>query len=161
MNPSYFRIKLPEKIAVERLCRWMDKTPKETIETSFSQSIAHSLDENGQWKGGCLFVYENEGWTVFEDLSGGFSGIPAESWQSLAESDEFMMAGYNNAVPYGELIAITGGVVQKEFLEDLSTPEANVNNGDMFQEVKDWTGAAGVVDDDGIVYSEQGTVMIF
>lgn len=161
MNPSYFRIKLPESQAAERLCYWIDKTPKESIKSTFAQSVANSFDDQGQRKGSCLYVYENEGWTVFEDLTGDFLSVPAASWQSFAGQDELVAAGYNDSEQFGQLIVITDGVIQKEFLENLATPENNVNNGDKFKEIKKWTDAAAFVDDDNIVYSDMGTVMIF
>ncbi len=161
MNPSYFRIKLTIKEATERLCKWIEKSPKETIESTFAQSVAHSLGDKGEWKGSCLYTYENEGWAVFEDLSGGFSAIPAESWLGFAEGDELVVAGYNDSTMYGELIVIKDGMVQKEFLEFIDTPQENVNRGDMYTEIKDWADAAQFVDDDEIVYSDNGVVIVF
>ncbi|MGN0390582.1 MAG: hypothetical protein ACI4L2_07185 [Wujia sp.] len=54
MNPSYFRIDI-------------------------------SLDEMGQWKkGACLFTYEKDGWTIFEDLKGSYSDFEGEDWFPFA-----------------------------------------------------------------------------
>lgn len=97
MNPSYFRIRLNIEKAIERLCLWNDRSYKEKIETEFSKAVDVSVDENGQWKGSCLYVYENEGWTVFEDLSGGYSFIDAEQWKRFAQSDDLVVAGYNDS----------------------------------------------------------------
>lgn len=160
MNLSYFRIKLPKEAALERLYKW-NEPPKEIIETPYGQAVDDSVGEDGQWKGSCLYMYENKGWTVFEDLSGGFSTMPASVWLSYAENDELVVAGYNDSIPYAELIIITHGVVRKEFLEDISMPEDNVNNGDMYDEINDWTEAAEFVDGDEIVVSEDGTLLIF
>jgi hypothetical protein len=66
------------------------------------QAVAAACDENGHWRGAALYVYENSGWTVFEDLSGQADGIPADSWLSFAESDDFVSAGYNHSNPLSE-----------------------------------------------------------
>lgn len=73
MNPSYFRIKVSMEEAVRRLCDWNGKPYKERIETNYSEAVNVSLDQNGQWKGSCVYAYENDGWSVFEDLMGGYS----------------------------------------------------------------------------------------
>ena len=161
MNPSYFRIKLPTEEAVRRLCSFEKKTPKETIPCRLSEAVDYCIDENKQWKGSCLFVYENKGWTIFEDLSGFYAGVSASQWQKFAQQDDFVAAGYNDAIVYGELVIITAGVVEKEFLSDWQMPEDNRNNGDKFPEIQEWTDAADFVDNDEILYAEQGTVLIF
>lgn len=66
MNPSYFRIRLNKEKAIERLCGWNGKNIKEKTETQFDDAVSVSIDENGQWKGSCLYVYENKGWTVLK-----------------------------------------------------------------------------------------------
>lgn len=161
MNPSYFRIKLPWKEAVERLYHWNGKMPKEVLQTTYAHAVEQSIDENGQWKGSCLYAYENEGWTVFEDLSGFFSTIPAVSWKNFAENNDLIVAGYNDAILYGEFIMISNGVIQKEFLEIADMPEEGVNNGEKYMEINSWVDVADFVDSDEIIYSESGAVLIF
>ena len=95
MNPSYFRIKLNMEEAVKRLGSY-----KERIETNYSNAVRVSIDQNGKWKGQCLYVYEKDGWTVFEDLSGGCSVNEIDSWLKFAEKDELIFAGYNDAIIY-------------------------------------------------------------
>lgn len=73
MNLSYFRIKFPMEQAIENLRVWIGKDIKErtdNVPTAFGKNIDAALNENDQWKGQCLYVYENEGWTIFEDMSG-------------------------------------------------------------------------------------------
>ena len=161
MNPSYFRIKLNIEKAVERLCIWNGKTFKEKIETDFSNAVSVSLNENRQWKGSCLYVYENDGWTVFEDLSGGYSFIDVEQWKKFAGDDEFLFAGYNDASIYAEMIAIINGDVTKYFIECFDVPEENRNEGNGIADIESWVDVASFVDDDELVYSDQGTVLIF
>lgn len=161
MNPSYFRIKLPQKAAIERLCSWNEKKPKEEIVTAFDNVVDVSVNESGEWRGDSLYVYEKDDWTVFEDLSGGYAAIPAESWKIFAGNCDLVVAGYNDSIPYGELVVIISGMVKKEFFEDVSMPEDNVNHGDMPGGIDDWTDAAEFVDNDEFLYSENGTVLIF
>ena len=161
MNPSYFRINLPKPQAIERLCNWDGRAVKETIETSFSNAVSVSLNEAGQWKGNCLYFYENDGWTVFEDLSGGYCAIPAMSWLEFAGKDNLVVAGYNDAILYGEMVVIADGVIQKEFFEDINMPDEKINIGEAFGEINSWEDVAVYVDDDSLVFSDNGTVLIF
>lgn len=161
MNPSYFRIKLDMEKAIERLCVWNGSDYKERIETEFFKAVDVSLDENEEWKGSCLYVYENDGWTIFEDLSGDYSCIGAEQWKDYAKGNELVFAGYNDAILYAELIVIENGIVTKNFIEDYDMPEDNVNEGDGIADINDWTDVAGFVDDDELVYSDEGIVIIF
>jgi len=161
MNPSYFRIKLPKAESIKRLCDWNSKMPKEAIETTLGNAVTVSLNENGQWKGSCLYVYENDEWTVFEDLSGGYSDIPIESWKNFSGNYDLVVAGYNDAVIFAELKIISNGMIQKDFLESMVIPEDDVNIGALPAGIDSWTDVAAFVDDDEIVYSEHGTVLIF
>lgn len=62
---------------------------------------------------------------------------------------------------YAELIVITDGVVTKKFLENDDMPEDNVNEGDGVTDIQDWADVAAFVDDDELVDSGEGTVLIF
>ena len=116
MNPSYFRIKVNMKEAVERLCIWNGSDCKEWIETGLSDAVDVSLNENGTWKGTCLYVYEKDGWTIFEDLSGSYSFLEPDEWKKLAAKDELVYAGYNDAIIYAEMVKIQNSTVTKYFL---------------------------------------------
>lgn len=161
MNPGYFRLKQNMEEAVQRLCDWLEKNYKEKIETYYSNVLDASLNENNQWKGSCVYVYENEGWTVFEDLMGAFSFIDAEEWKAFAKEDEFVFAAYNDAMLYAELIVITDGVVTKNFMENDDIPEDNINEGNGVADIENWTDVAAFMDDDDLVNSDKGTVYIF
>lgn len=161
MNPSYFRIKLNMEEAINRLCIWNDVIYKEKIETRYSNAVRLCVDEKGQWKGQCLYVYEKDGWTVFEDLSGGYSLIEPDSWLEFAEKDEFLLAGYNDAIICAEMLAIVDGKVIKYFLECDDCPEDDVNEGDGIPNIDNWVDVASFVDEDELVYAETGTVLIF
>ena len=159
MNPSYFRIKTDLESAISRLESWNKKDFFERKQVEYSEAVDKSLDENGQWKGSCLYAYENEGWSVFEDLSGFYTSIPADSWLSLADNCELVVAGYNDAMPYGEMIVIQEGKVLKEFWD---YPEDNdfVNLGNGYPEIESWEDVADFIEEDDVVYSEEGILLI-
>lgn len=161
MNLSYFRIKTNAGEAIKRLCTWLASDYKEKIETNYGGAVKVSVNENGQWKGSCVYVYENDGWTVFEDLSGGFSFIEAAAWKEFAGKDPFVFAAYNDAMIYAEMIVITDGNVTKKFIECFDLPEENINEGDGVTGIENWTDVAAFVDADDIIFSEEGTVYIF
>ena len=164
MNLSYFRIKLSQEESINRLQNWIGKAPKEVIETNDSNAVDVAC-ENETWKGRAVYVYHNAPWTVFEDLSGGFSVISAENWLQFAEKNSLIVAGYNDAILFAEFIIIENGVVIRDFFEDYDNPEDNRNLGILpFEKetpIESWIDVAAFVDDDDIVSSENGTVLIF
>jgi len=164
VNPSYFRVKVQKDEAIDRLCSWTKKKPRESIETSYSNAVNVACIE-GQWKGIALYVYQNEDWTVFEDLTGAFSSIPGEKWLNFAENDPLVVAGYNDAIVYAELIIIDKNQILKDFYEHSGIPDAFRNTSKLsFEEInpiKSWVDVASFVDGDDITYSDNGTVLIF
>jgi hypothetical protein len=89
--------------------------------------------------------------------------IPAETWRRFAQSDSFIFAGYNDAIGYGEFIAIEDGRVVREFLSDADCPEVTVNFGRLantdLEPIESWIHVAGFVDDD-LPVSETGLLWI-
>lgn len=157
----YFRIRLPLSDAMERFRSWCGQPELEPPKlVALSDAVRAACDENGHWRGAALYVYENTGWTVFEDLSGQAGGSPADSWLSFAESDDFVLAGYNSAILCGELIVIENGVVVREFGYDCDNPEFNVNRGELtgssIEPLESWVEVAEFVDGDKIAYSDHG-----
>ena len=69
-----------------------------------------------------------------------------------------MLAGYNDAIGYGELIVIRDGKVAREFLYDAENPQCNVDNGSLpeVDPLRTWIEVASFVDDDPIAFSENG-----
>lgn len=159
MNPSYFRINIRLDEAIARLEKW-EKRILEKISANSSDAIDMCLDETGNWKkGACLFAYENNGWTVFEDLKGSYSDLEGEKWLEFAMKDSFVFAGYNDAILYGELVIIEDGKVMKEFMEDFDNPDFNRNNGSAYEVIQDWADVASFVDDD-YAFLDEGIVLI-
>ncbi len=159
MNPSYFRIKDNMENAINRLEIWNRQPIKERIETGYDDAVDNALDKNGQWKGACLYVYENTGWTVFEDLTGTYADIEASKWLEFAGKDGFVYAGYNDAIPYGEIIVISDGIILKDFGEDQTDPNFYHNSGEKYHDIKDWTDVAAFIDNDEVVYSDTGILI--
>jgi hypothetical protein len=163
-NPSYFRIQLSQPDAMLRLASWLDSPELEPPrEVRLSDAVTFACDNNGHWRGSALYIYNNDGWTVFEDLSGHFSSIPADSWLTFAQSDNFVFAGYNDAIGYGELIVIEGGAVVREFPHGADNPDVKVNRGQLdgnpIESIETWIQAARFVDDD-VIFSEHGLLWL-
>ena len=165
MVETHFRIQIPLDEAKHRLSKWWGAIePDEYIETNPSEAVALAITEDGQWRGGALYFYESNGWSVFVDLSGGFGGIPATKWLEFTNQDAFVFAGYNDSIPYGELIVIEGGVVKREFIDYPDEPEENKNEGQLLSEkqhpIASWIEVASFVDDDPHAFSEKGWLWV-
>ena len=148
-------------MAMQRLLSWSQKselTPPVEVESLHAVELA--CNDQGQWRGCALFVYEKQEWTVFEDLTGCFSALPAKDWLRFAKDNDFLFAGYNDAIGYGELIAIQDGKVLKEFFEDRQDSKDNRNQGylplEQTQPIQSWIEVGSVVDEDEIVGAETG-----
>lgn len=164
MNLSYFRINIPKEEAIERLVKWNNKNYKERIECDDRDVIGYSVDENNEWKGDCLFCYENDGWTIFEDLSGGYSEIDGKAWSGYAQDNDFIFAGSNDAIPYAEMVVIENGVIKVEFRDDPNDPDFcknvySANN--VVGELETWADVEACTMDDRLVMADRGELLIF
>ena len=153
MNPSYLRIRLPLATAMSRFGAWIglpELAPARHIKSS--KAVDKACDASGNWRGVAVFVHESSGWTVFDDLTGFLASVSAPRWAELAAGDELVFAGYNDAVPYGQLIVVQNGIVVREFLEDLQDPGQNVNRARLEFErdspIDGWVAVASFVDQD-------------
>lgn len=161
MNPSYFRIRLPLEKAKKRLNDWWGVSqPQEPVKTDSTSAVRLACTESGVWRGGALYFYQSGDWAVFEDLSGGFSFTPASSWLAFAKQDSFVFAGYNDSIPYGELIAIEKGQVVREFVDLPDEPKEGRDAGKLVQEeerpIQGWIDVAAFIDEDELAFSEEG-----
>jgi hypothetical protein len=148
---------------MERLSKWSGpKTWEEPFPTESGNAVRLACDERGHWRGAALFIHENEAWTVFDDLTGGFGSIPADEWLKFALSNNFVFAGYNDAIAYAELIVITNGKIEREYLYCRESPEENVDRGILppgtGEPFTTWIEVAGFVDDDllGLGFCDEG-----
>lgn len=160
MNPSYFRVELGKRTATNRLLTYLNLSEiQEPVKTDVMEAI-DKVVEDGIWKEIPLYFYENQSWTVFEDLSGWFSGLSYKDWLKFAEEDEFVLAGYNDAISYGQLIVIKNGKLIRDFLYDEQQPQDNVNFGKLEYEtdspINTWIDVASFVDEDELAFSKDG-----
>ena len=70
MNPSYVRIQLAQETAILRFMSWINLPEIEPpIVVAWGKEVDLAA-KGSQWRGAAFFVYENNGWTVFEDMTG-------------------------------------------------------------------------------------------
>lgn len=165
MNPSYFRIRLPLDAAKLRLAEWRGFPElRDLTKTDSVKAVDLACDEQGQWRGAALYFYEHDGWSAFQDLSGGFGFIAADEWLKFAQNDSLVVAGYNDAICEGELIVIEHGKIVRDFVECPDVPEENRNSGRLPQEddkpISSWIEVASFVDEDPLAFSEEGWLWV-
>jgi hypothetical protein len=158
MNPSYMRVKAAAGESLERFSTWIKLPllqPPMKVDALKAVDLATRDDE---WISQvAVFVYEAEGWTVFEDLSGYLSNFMASDWLQFAGPNELVFAGYNDAICYGQLIVIQNQSVVCDFLDD---EEDSSENHSYFgpgwtqgSQLRSWTDAATFVDEDELFSS--------
>ena len=167
MNPSYARIRLPIAEALPRFAEWIGLPQIGPPKRLKWNKVVDAASANGAWRSVvAVFVYESGEWTIFEDQTGHLASFPADQWRIFAGENELVFAGYNDAVPYGQLIVVCDGRVVREFLDDEQDPRQNVNRGTLAVEkqspITDWISAASFVDEDEIPSSpDTGLLWMF
>ena len=154
---SYVRIKLPREEAIQRFAIWLNwPLPNTLTLIDSSQAVDMACDSEGQWRGPAVFVHHKNDWTIFEDLTGFLTSRSPEDWLKLAGVCELVFAGYNDAIRYAELIAISGGEIIQDFFFDDSEPLLLRNNGARVVDADSWIDIAPFVDEDDLAYSDTG-----
>jgi hypothetical protein len=140
---SYVRLRCALKDAIGRYGRWIglpEVGPPQTVRERDAIDLALS---GGEWIGLAVFIYPSKSWTVVEELSGGLGVRPVESWLQLAEDGDLVYAGYNDAVPYAQLIIIEQGRVIRQYLQDEQDSREDIDVGRLPEEANapfaDWT----------------------
>jgi hypothetical protein len=163
---SYVRIRCPVEEAMARYGRWIgvpEVRPRRLVPERNAIDLALA-DE--QWLGLAVFIYGSGPWTVIEELSGGLALRPAESWLELAEGGDLVYAGYNDTVPYGQVVMVEQGRLVRQYLQDEQDSSADVDIGQLPEEAKqrfqDWMDAMAWVeaDLDKLDRPEQGWLWI-
>jgi hypothetical protein len=162
MCPIYLRIKVSKQEATRRLAKWLGLTSiVSPIEVDGMKALQLAHDNSNCVS---LWFYELDGWTVFEDLTWGLFGIPAETWLEFAGQDEFVYAAYNDAICCGDLVVIKERRVVREFSNDRDNPETDVNKGKLdFEDVapiKSWVEVASFIDADRFYGGDRGSLWI-
>jgi hypothetical protein len=158
--PAYFRISIPFIQALERLKAWSEsewlELPVGTDRMSMLRPAPDGL------RTAALFSYHNAGWTVFDDMSGYFTSVPAQEWMEFARGDSFFLANYNTATQSAELIVIESGIILREFLQD-NALEETVDVGKLPAEenapIRSWLEVASIIDDDRFYGSTTGRLL--
>ncbi len=167
MNSSYARIRLPIAEALARFAEWVGLPPLGPPKKLKWNKVIDAACKDGVWRSVvAVYIYESREWTVFDDQTGHLASFSADQWQSFAGRDELVFAGYNDSVPYGQLIVVRDGRVAREFLDDQQDSQQNVNRGKLAFEkaspIKDWITAASFVDGDEIAsHPDTGLLWMF
>ena len=137
VNPSYVRIRVPKVEALRRFATWQG--------LGEVGPLAHAT-------------------SLFADLTGGLSAVTSASWLAFAGADDLVFAGYNDAIGYGAIVMISGGVVVQDILFDAPAPEPNAcidrRSGEHVP-IGDWRGVARFVDEDELGFAENGELWIY
>ena len=87
-----------------------------------------------------------------EEVSGGLAQCSSESWLELAQGGDLVYAGYNDTVPYAQLIMIEQGRLIREYLQDEQDSSEDVDVGRLPEEAEepfgDWIDVMGRVEAD-------------
>ena len=148
---SYVRLRCTLAEGLDRYGRWIrtpEVSPRRLVEERDAIDLALANDE---WLGLAVFVYASGSWTVIEELSGGLSERPVQSWLELADGGDLVYAGYNDAIPYAQLIVVERGRLVREFLQDEQDSSDDVNVGQLPEE----TGKPLETWGDGVRWVEQ------
>jgi hypothetical protein len=166
MVSSYLRMRCPVEEAMARYGRWIgapELGPPRLVRERDKLDLALA---DGDWLGLAAYIFASGPWTVFEELSGGLALRSATDWVTLAEGGDLVYAGYNDTVPYAEIVVVENGRLVRQFLEDEQDPSANVNVGRLPEEAgqpfEDWIRVLGWVeaDEETLARSEQGWLWI-
>jgi hypothetical protein len=149
---SYLRLRCPLEEAMPRYGRWIgapELGPPRLVRER--DKIDLSLAD-GEWLGLAVFIYASGPWTVFEELSNGLEMRSVESWLELAQGGDLVYAGYNDAVPYAQLIVVERGHLVRQFLQDEQDSSADVDMGQLPEETQQrfesWVSVMGWVEED-------------
>lgn len=154
MNPSYARIKQNKDEFVPRFLEWIKlKKISHLPGVDTSESIDLSIDDDENWIGVSVLIFENGAWTVIQDLTGFLATKSPEDWRILSKGADLIFAGYNDSVPYGQFLEIKNGEICRDFLQDLQDPSENRDTGKSKLKnirIESWIDVAGFVDEDEI-----------
>jgi hypothetical protein len=154
MNPSYVRLRQSKDVIMPHFIAWIKLgLISHHAEIRISDSISLSIDDEENWIGASFLVFENEFWTVIQDMTGYLATKKPEDWEKLSKGTELIFTGYNDAIPYGQFIGIENELIYRDFLHDMQDQSENRNIGESkYEEVRfeTWDDVAAFIDDDEI-----------
>jgi hypothetical protein len=106
---SYVRLRCELAEGLDRYGRWIgtpEVAPRQLVRERDAVDLATAGEE---WLGLAVFIYASGPWTVIEELSGGLSERSGASWLEFAAGGDLVYAGYNDAIPYAQLIVVESG----------------------------------------------------
>lgn len=140
---SYARVRCPLDEAMVRYGRWIGAAEVSPPRQVREEDAVELALEDEEWLGLAVFIYSSGPWTVLEEISGGLASRSAESWLELAQDGDLVHAGYNDAVPYAELLVVEQGRLMRRILRDEQDPGEDVDIGQLPEEavrrLSDWT----------------------
>lgn len=149
---SYVRVRCPVAEAMSRYGLWIgapEVCPPQLVRERDAIDLALA---EGEWLGLAVFIYASGSWTVLEELSGGLADRPVVSWLELAQGGDLVYAGYNDAVPYAQLIVVERGRLVRQYLQDEQDSSADADVGQLPGEAKQrfesWVDVMGWVEED-------------
>jgi hypothetical protein len=163
---SYVRLRCELADGLDRYGRWIgtpEVAPRRLVPERDAIDLATAGDD---WLGLAVFIYASGPWTVIDELSGGLSERPGASWLELAAGDDLVYAGYNDAIPYAQLIVVESGRLVREFLQDEQDSSQDVNVGQLPEESRNrletWIDGARWVEEDELTLTrpEEGWLWI-
>jgi len=150
MCPSYLIISINKADATHRFIEWMKRDVIDGPRLIPYDKAVNEAVENDQWRGTAVMIYEDRGKTVFEDMTGALASFSPDEWLTLAECDDLEFIGYNDCVPYGQVLVIGNGTIIRDFLSDEQDTACNRNIGRITFEddrlFSSWNDAAYYVD---------------
>ena len=167
MCPSMLMLKIPIESAMSRFEKWINRPViQPPIQIQSRNTTKKACNAKGQWKGISFLVASFDEWTVFEEMSGGLMTFDSSKFKQLAQSDEMRYIGYNDSVPYGNVLVIQSGKVKRDFLDDKTDPSASRNIGRLKienkQPLESWIDVEYNFTDDFLKYTvDSGLLWIF
>jgi hypothetical protein len=150
MCPGFVKLRLPGKLATDRLRTWLGRreilapTPVKPAEINSS-----ATDSQGHWRGLVVVIREHQDWTLFEDLSGGLCALgheDASRWLELG--GDVYEAEYNDAIPFASMAIVEQGELVFDFFDDPSRPDLHRNRGTPPARIRTWVDVASLIDED-------------
>jgi hypothetical protein len=149
---TYLRLRCPLDEAMARYGRWIGAPEVDPPRLVRERDAIDLALVDGNWAGLAVFIFASGPWTVIEELSGGLADRPAESWLALAQGGDLVYAGYNDAIPYAQVVVVERGQLVRQYLQDEQDSSADIDVGRLPEEAgqrfHDWVDAMAWVEAD-------------
>jgi hypothetical protein len=120
--------------AMARYGRWIGLRELGPARLVAERDAVDLASPDGDWLGLAVLIYASGPWTVIEELSGGLAVRSPESWLELAQGGDLVYAGYNDTIPYAQVLMVQGGSLTRQYLQDEQDPSEDVDVGRLPEE---------------------------